>query len=40
MTFSLLSILIGSSFVVAIAIVQGDLDGGDKDNKDGVRCVT
>ena len=38
-TFSLLSILIGSSFVPTIAIVKGDPDGGDKDNQDSVRRV-
>ena len=29
----------GSSFVATIAIVQGDPDGGDEDNQDGVRRV-
>ena len=37
LAFSLLSIPIGSSLDAAIAIVQGDPDGGDEDNQDGVR---
>jgi len=36
LTFSLLHVVIDSSLVATITIVQGDPDGGDEDDRDGV----
>ena len=38
--FSLIHILIDCSNVAAITVVQGDFDGGDKDDRNGVRRVS